>query len=340
MGIQISAATFAIAAALSLTVANSTIKAPVAVVTARGSANAVFLTRDGRRWRNVTPPRLLLSVDDVSFVDAKHGWIVTTDCARGKARLYRTLDGARTWGSKRVSILSHSCNAGARVMLDFLTGREGFATVAEPTGPGESLHETRDGGSTWQPVGQDLPSVGEIQFRTSTEGWLGGLHLYRSHDAGRTWQRVRLPTPLGPGNSEAPPQFAVPAFHGSHALTAGSFPRGKQLLVWVYATPDSGRHWRLIARFARRWRFYWPAVAMSQPSPRVAWIAAPTTTPMLCVTENGGTSWSRRRLPFRVGRLQALDAKTAIATTLSGRIRVTHDGGAIWRRPSLSRRTT
>jgi photosystem II stability/assembly factor-like uncharacterized protein len=332
---SLSAAGLAAAAVLSVAGAKARGNAPVAVVITHGNANAVFATRDGRTWRNVTPRGLLFSVDDATFVDAGHGWLVSGDCSRAKARLYRTSDGGRTWSSKPYSIFTHSCNGGAGISLDFLSRRVGFAAAAEPTAPRESLYETRDGGSRWQPVGHDLPSVGEIRFRTAHEGWLGGLHLFQTRDGGRSWRRVRLPTPPGPGDPELPTQFAVPTFHGGQALVAGSFPRGKHLIVWVYATTDSGHHWTLIGRFAQRWSFYWPAAAMSQPSRRVAWIATPATTPMLYVTKSSGSRWLRRRLPFGVLRLQALDATAAIATTSSGRIRVTHDAGATWQRPSF-----
>jgi photosystem II stability/assembly factor-like uncharacterized protein len=336
---SLSAAGLAAAAVLSVAGAKAGGNAPVAVVIIHGNANAVFATRDGRTWRNVTPRQLLFSVEDVTFVDASRGWLVTGDCARGKARLYRTSDGGGTWSSKPSSIFTHSCNAGARVMLDLLTRRAGFAAVAEPTGPGESLYGTADGGTTWKFV-HDLPSVGEIRFRTARDSWLGGLHLYHSRDGGRSWRPVRLPRPPGHGDPELPSQFAVPTFHGSHALVAGAFPRGKRLVVRVYATRDRGRRWRIVGQFAPSWSFYWPAVTMRQPSRRVAWIATPTTTPMLYVTQNGGRRWLRHRLPFRVGRIQALDATTAIATTFSGRVRVTHDAGATWRKPSFPEEAT
>jgi photosystem II stability/assembly factor-like uncharacterized protein len=72
---------------------------------------------------------------------------------------------------------------------------------------------------------------------------------------------------------------------------------------------------------------------MSQPSYSVAWLAVPTSKPVLFLTADGGRDWSSRRLPFRISKIEALNARTAVATTFLGRIRVTHDGGANWRTP-------
>jgi photosystem II stability/assembly factor-like uncharacterized protein len=119
----------------------------------RGQSVRVLATRDARTWRDVTPRHLLYDgVDDVAFADAKHGWIVTEDCARAKARLYRTVDGGLSWSSKPHRIFTHDCAAGAAASLDFITDRVGFAAVAQPTAPVEAFYRTDDGGTTWRSV--------------------------------------------------------------------------------------------------------------------------------------------------------------------------------------------
>src|SRR5438105_1075016 len=115
---------------------------PIAFVTLKASAPRVFVTRDARSWREVTPRHMLAEIDDVAFAGA-HGWLVTSDCARAKAFLERTFDGGRTWS--RQPFWSSSCNTGAGTALNFLGPSVGWATETEPTAPRESLFRTIDG---------------------------------------------------------------------------------------------------------------------------------------------------------------------------------------------------
>ena len=58
----------------------------------------LFVDNEGR-WRNATPPALegdgINAIDDVAFVDQRHGWIAAYNCARAAVYLYRTSDGGR-----------------------------------------------------------------------------------------------------------------------------------------------------------------------------------------------------------------------------------------------------
>src|SRR2546423_4710940 len=208
-----------------------------------------MLTSDARIWRDVGPRALRAEVDDALFIDANHGWIVTSDCAAGRGRLLRTSDGGEAWSSQR--FWNASCAAGAQITLDFLNPRVGWAVHAEPTAPFETLSVTHDGGVTWRAVNGSLPWTGPVAFRTAPDGWLGGLPPYRTRDGGPRWHRVRLPVPRGHGSPEVPDAaFAPPAFHESRALLAAGFRRGGRLLVWVYSTSDQGRTWALTSKLS------------------------------------------------------------------------------------------
>lgn len=80
-----------------------------------------------------------------SFADARHGF--TWD---GGAQIYFTWDGARAWSGNRTSLdLSDSLR-----MIDFVSGRIGWALAGSGDGGPSRLYVTADGGETWT---QQLP---------------------------------------------------------------------------------------------------------------------------------------------------------------------------------------
>src|SRR6266540_5905873 len=62
----------------------------------------IFITNDGRSWREVTPQHMLSELEDVLFSTRLVGWVAANDCAAGKAFVYRTTNGGRTWRSAAV----------------------------------------------------------------------------------------------------------------------------------------------------------------------------------------------------------------------------------------------
>src|SRR5436309_10830205 len=83
----------------------------------------VFLTSDGRSWREVTPPRMLSEFEDALFLDPARGWVVANDCTAGRAFVYRTTDGGRSWGS--AAVRSTNCAAGSYLDLAFSNREHG-----------------------------------------------------------------------------------------------------------------------------------------------------------------------------------------------------------------------
>jgi photosystem II stability/assembly factor-like uncharacterized protein len=298
-------------------------RAPIAVVTYDGSRTHVVASADGRSWRDVTPPGRKLAADDATFLDARRGWVVSEDCASAQGEVARTADGGRTW--RRTPFTSHTCNAGAGFVLDFVDASVGWVVQLEPTGPFARLYGTHDGGGTWRLVRDRLPDLGEVAFRTRTDGWLGGgSGLYRTTDGGRSWQR------------RIHGEFTAPAFSGRHGVVAALVADGRAYRVEALATADAGRTWRRILLSSRPLRLTrLPGVALSSPSPDVAWIVAFAGPPLLYRTSDGGRHWSEHRI--EIGNLQAVDAidgKTAVASTLSGdgSLFTTHNGGVSWQR--------
>src|ERR671929_1262714 len=128
------------------------------VVTSTGSRTRL-LAGDGRTWKDVTPPHVRFQPEDLVFLDRKHGWFATNDCAAGRAAVDRTSDGGRTWAAAHV--LPTNCAAGSALALSFLDRRNGWLVRTIENGPGAQLAATSDGGRTWS-RSRDLPMLGRV----------------------------------------------------------------------------------------------------------------------------------------------------------------------------------
>jgi photosystem II stability/assembly factor-like uncharacterized protein len=308
-----------------LLVAAAVAAAPTAIVVsnAKPQTERVALTTDGRSWRDVSPPRTGW-IDDATFIDASHGWVVSEDSAAAKGRVARTTDGGRTWRSVRFG--GHSCSAGSQFLLEFVDARHGWIVDVEASGGFSRLWRTIDGGRTWRVLVERMPGLGPVAFRTRTEGWTGGYDgLYRSRDGGRWWRRVQTVQRGSTG-------FFPPRFYGRTAVAAAVSTGAPA--AFAYRTTDGGRHWQrtLQVRLPAEPLIFGP-VSLSAPRPGVCWLTVAGSKSKLYVSVDGGRSWARRQLPSR-GRLEAIDARTAVVAVRRAPrdvVLVTHDGGRSWR---------
>jgi photosystem II stability/assembly factor-like uncharacterized protein len=302
-------------------VAQALAVALVAVVV--GDGRHLALTRDGRSWRDSSPPHIGW-IDDAMFIDARQGWAVSEDCTAGRGMVARTVDGGKTWRSAPFG--GHSCSVGSSFSVDFVDARHGWI-VENESDEFADLWRTTDGGSTWRWLRHRLPGHGPVKFGTSSVGWLGGSDgLYRTRDAGRHWRRVpRLGKRFG--------AFASPQFVGRSAVTVAVDPS----TAAAFRTADGGRHWRrtLLVQLPAEPSIFNP-VWLSAPRPGANWLVINGRRPLLYVSTDGGRSWRRRsRLPLRAGTLEAIDERTAVLPVYRAKgwiVLVTHNGGRTWRR--------
>jgi photosystem II stability/assembly factor-like uncharacterized protein len=88
-----------------------------------------------------------IRVEDAIFRDPRHGWIVANDRAAGRARVYRTADGGRTWRSAAVA--STNCAAGSRLEHSAAGSNDAWLTTWNGVRGSRSLYATNDGGRIW-----------------------------------------------------------------------------------------------------------------------------------------------------------------------------------------------
>ena len=312
-------------------------------------------TSSGRRFTEIgphLPPNT--RVDDVQFLDRRHGWVVTWSVATVGVTLYRTSDGGRTWRSAPVT--HHTQGAGAVATVQFLTPRRGWLVNQEPTAPAARLFQTVDGGASWRAVGSLLPGIAPVEFATARHAWQAGGSfsrvLFRSTNGGRTWTRVRLPLPV----RERPPHaaYAPPAFFGREILAPVTFLNQGRVDLAVYRSIDDGNSWRLAAMLETGIRvaphggcgpFDLPVqLPIALPRPRSWWVGVYRSGGWFVYrTLNAGRSWQRSLVSRSAVRtrcpwfadLQAVDNRTAWFSDLTGgstKLYATGDGARHWHR--------
>jgi photosystem II stability/assembly factor-like uncharacterized protein len=303
------------------------------------------------------------AIDDVAFLDRRHGWVAAYNCATVNVSLYRTSDGGRSWQSLGRPT-DHSCGGGP-TFLSFVDDTHGWMEPVSPNGPAGELLGTSDAGQTWThlasgPQGQTrppaLPCLAPIRFVSRQVGWMarcGDGRIFSTADGGRRWRRVSIPI-----RSASDARFDLPAFAGETgvvAATLGTRPvtaAASTRAVVFAVSHDGGRQWA--AQSTRRvascplTSYYtagWPA---SVADAHVWWIVAGRSRPLVQVTADAGQRWRTavaRGLPSgacSVVSVSAANANDAWVVARQGRygsaLFQTRDGGRTWRRTVLLHR--
>ena len=159
----------------------------------------IFSTNDGGlTWSFLSRPAgddhhdSLICPQQISFIDEKHGWVI------GPFSIWRTEDGGESW----IRSLSMGKVDGALwqpTHVSFANQNVGLMSAS-----GGIVHQTKDGGRTWQslkllPGSSDATDVLAVDdriiwltgFVSSTE-MQPGTRLFRSDDGGENWHPVSI----------------------------------------------------------------------------------------------------------------------------------------------------
>ena len=262
----------------------------------------VYRTRDGgRTWRRARVPATNCpggSRLDVSFADARHGWILLVAENGNRVGLFRTRDGGKTWTDVGE-------DAPLKGSIAFASPRIGWLARSDFPLPGQ-LYATRDGGRSWHrrklrlPRGwqrarafPDRPTFFGARGVLPVDFVLGrrtAVAFYTTADNGRTWRpravlRVDSSVLTGPSEGGAiryiPTSIATP----SAWWIAVGRKRGA-----VAETSDGGHSWHVASA---------PVVGseISAGGARRAWLTTSRGRSGVYATSDRGRSWHRLELP-------------------------------------------
>ncbi len=331
----------------------------------------LLISTNLRTWRDITPPTARRPArrhegfgffESASFVNADVGWVESWNPADVRVTIYRTIDGGRTWSTFAGGY--HTASAGGITLLDALSGTMAYRDTQQPTGPGEDLAVTTDGGEHWDTVwtgplprhpGQRVtgPFDVPLDFTTPTTGFAAdgvgppssisvptpGL-LFMTLDGGRRWTRLHPPraghchTSLA---SVSTCPFATPTFSDAeHGVLPYVSQTRRSTTVGFDTTTDGGFAWQSASRLhlpssggparvpSENARH--PSLPLvSVASSDVWWVGIPHPSALtLWRTTNAGRSWSRQGFIRLDGTPQALHAVSADDAALTELVPLPH----------------
>lgn len=266
----------------------------------------------------------------LSFISPDDGWVACGGqpaTAMQQKEIHRTHDGGATWDLIAAAYHSDQQPNEGQIYLGghlrslfFLDDQRGWIGLSRGV-----LLATADGGVTWQSVegemGQAERFITDLTFFTPDQGYIieRGI-LYATADGGRTF------TPLLPALE---PATALPMqmLDASRWVTAGTKLDGGAIL-W---TADAGKTWRQVGSIQNETvdALRFTADARTGWALGTHWAPDASYIQTVYRTDDGGATWQpqylRKGIPFK--HLQILDQTTLVASTNTGEIEISRDGG-------------
>ena len=254
------------------------------------AAQAIRSDDGGQTWTQPTGGGIQ-ELWDVSFVDAKRGWVVGQKVpdqdlypdAEYRGIVLYTEDGGQTWAPQTLppprvgDVLEMMGIAFANAQQGVIVGRLG------------RVYRTDDGGQTWEPIPPNPPEarwMTRVDLQPNGVGWAGGQsgRVWQTLDYGRSWQ-YRCFNWYEP-SCYSKPSFAIPIYgvatQGDRAWFVGRGTGGGHILY----TPDNGESWDKMTLVAGRGGSHlWNIFFLDE---NIGWAVG--VTGIIWFTESGGLS--------------------------------------------------
>jgi photosystem II stability/assembly factor-like uncharacterized protein len=230
------------------------------------SGQRLYWTDDnGKAWRDITPPHMPThSIGEVFFLDASHGWLLSSDAlseeTNAKFYLFSTADAGKNW---RALLLTRPMfrmydDYTFPVQLFFSDPVHGWMMWrwAIMNSRLNYLLATTDGGRTWKRL-PEPPGPGPLQFLSRHEGWLIGgpvtpdgipipeaENLWTTHDGGIRWHVLSVPVPKGEGGEAYFSSFRFKDTRDGVAVAELQL-SGYVFRLFSCVTRDGGESWQI-----------------------------------------------------------------------------------------------
>jgi photosystem II stability/assembly factor-like uncharacterized protein len=247
------------------------------------TGNALEISSNaGQTWRAVTPPTLhgVTASIDITAVDAigtNDLWVaiydvpglvlLPNDGSNRGAGIEHSTDGGLSWTFIALPGCLQSCGP---ISLSMVDAQNGFAVAGGLQGQRALVFSTHDGGMTWTQIAT-MPSLGGVDVGGPLEG---SQLLFTSDLDG--WA---VPGPSGSTSSERQAPGGV-----------------------IYRTTDGGLSWSVASGLPAALQYTLPKFFGPQDAVTLATEGTQgDRDPAVFATQDGGTTWTRYRLPAFVG---------------------------------------
>ena len=228
---------------------------------AASSTHLYWTVSNGRRWRDITPPRASENepIQLAWFTDRSHGWALLINAVENQPaslEIESTTNGGASWKLVVVDLSQNPIDPEVSPSIDSMSFGDyahGWILIgtSSPRIRSSVLVATADAGSHWR-ILRSLPVNGNISFSSPVNGVLAVSNpnddapLWHTHDGGTSWAASDLPAPA---NCPSCIPVHVDSAHFStaaHAVLAAlvKTPGRDDVSSIEYVTSNGGATWR------------------------------------------------------------------------------------------------
>ena len=267
-----------------------------------GSELGLFVSRDGAdSWTRLPAPLDGLQVWSLWIASERPEVLIVGTCP---SRLFRSEDGGRTW-SEATAKLERECPRLMWTRVTCIVGAPDEPNVLWTGVEIDGVHQSRDGGCTWQAIGSGLSSrdIHALVVLPTPEGRPHRLlaatnnDLNLSEDDGATWRPLQIGQTMPWSYCRT---LIQPCGRPEEIfLGNGDFPPGTAGVIG--RSLDGGRSWRSAEMPSRANSTIWN-FAVHPADPRM--IYASSVSGQVYRSLDGGASWQRMQREF--GEIRSL----------------------------------